>query len=140
MGKGKKIGSVNKIRWRQKKQKVPSNCFQFFCPSDSFCSYIVVIVYPKGGTFDKKLRVLFVFFYAEKLDFGSIWATGNHLLQQGKFWLCARISHFFAWFHYMKFTFRSINETKDSSFYTKWGYSEKYACETQMITIPDTLS
>jgi len=25
-------------------------------------------------------------------------------------------------------------------FRTKWGFSEKYACETQMITIPDTLS
>ena len=32
-----------------------------------------------------------------------------------------------------------INLTKDSSFYTNWGNSEKYACETQMITIPDTL-
>ena len=34
----------------------------------------------------------------------------------------------------------SINVAKDSSFYTKGGYSEKYARETQMITIPDTLS
>ena len=33
----------------------------------------------------------------------------------------------------------SINFTKDSSFYTKWGYSEKYARETQMITTPDTI-
>ena len=42
---------------------------------------------------EKKIRGTF-FFYAENLDFGSIWATLNHLLQQGKFWFCARISHF----------------------------------------------
>ena len=42
---------------------------------------------------EKKLETLF-FFNAENLDFGSIWATLNHLLQQGKFWFCARISHF----------------------------------------------
>ena len=52
----------------------------------------MVIVYPKGGAFDKKLRVLFGFVNAENLDFGSIWATRNNLLQQGKFWLCARMS------------------------------------------------
>ena len=34
---------------------------------------------------EKKLEALFVFFYAENLDFGSILSTLNHLLQQGKF-------------------------------------------------------
>ena len=42
----------------------------------------------------KKLKALFGFFDGENLDFGSIWATQNHLLQQGKFWLCAIISLF----------------------------------------------
>ena len=32
-----------------------------------------------------------------------------------------------------------MNLAKNSIFYTKWGYSEKYACETHMIIIPDTL-
>ena len=42
---------------------------QIFCPSDSFWSYLGAIVYPKGGAFDKKLRVLFGFFDGENLDF-----------------------------------------------------------------------
>ena len=43
---------------------------------------------------EKKLEALFGFRNTETLDFGSIWSTLNHLLQQGKFWLCARILHF----------------------------------------------
>ena len=42
---------------------------------------IVVIVYPKDGSFDKKLRALFGIFDAEKIGFGSIGAILNHLLQ-----------------------------------------------------------
>ena len=49
----------------------------------------------------KKIRGTFWFCHTESLDFGSIWPTLNHLLQQGKFWLCARISQFFAWFDYI---------------------------------------
>ena len=52
-----------------KKTKSTLNFFQFFCPSDSFWSYLGAIVYLKGGAFDKKLRVLFGFFDGENLDF-----------------------------------------------------------------------
>ena len=87
---------------------------------------------------EKKLKALFGFFNGENLDFGCIWATQNHLLQQGKFWLCAIISIFLH--DFATYSTHKPNFDQRFKFYTKWGYSEKYACETQMITIADTLS
>ena len=61
---------------------------------DSFGPIWVVRSYSNMEVIEKKLKALFGFFNGENLDFGSIWATQNHLLQQGKFWLCAIISLF----------------------------------------------
>ena len=78
-----------------KKNKKYLNFFLQSSPySDSLGPILVVRSYSNNEMIEKKLDALFVFFYAENLDFGSIWATLNHLLQQGKFWFCARISHF----------------------------------------------
>ena len=64
------MGIETKLGGVKKKQKVPLVFCQSFCPSDSVWSYIVVIVYPKGGAFDKKLRVLFgVFFTPHRPQF-----------------------------------------------------------------------
>ena len=79
------------------KPKSTLNFFlQFFCPSDSFWSYIGAIVYPKGRAFDKKLKVLFGFVDAENPDFCAAGGGRNHLQKQGNFLVDERNSIFIA--------------------------------------------
>ena len=80
----------------------------------------------------------FGFLNTENLDFGSIGATLNHILQQG-------ISDCVLDYHIFLNDFTTYSRDKhkfdqEFKFYTKWGFSEKYACDTQMITIHDILS
>ena len=66
------MGIANKIRWRKKNQKVPQFFFQSSPYSDSLGPILVVRSYSNNEMIEKKLEALFVFFYAENLDFGSI--------------------------------------------------------------------
>ena len=105
----------------KKNQKVTQIFFRSSPYSDSFGPIWVVRSYSNMEVIEKKFKALFGFFNGENLDFVSIWATQNHLLQQGKFWLCAIISLFcLILLHIVQI---SLTFTKDSNFYTKWGYS-----------------
>ena len=62
IGKGSKIGFVNKIRWCHENQKVPQIFFQSSPYSDSLEPVWVVRSYPNIGMIEKQIRGTFWFF------------------------------------------------------------------------------